>query len=343
MRAEHLRLASLRPKHQGRPQATVVTGYLIIDDSLHQKPQAVKMQGLGEHYSSTAQRVESGHSMFASLYWLLGQRIPLAPQLYRQKPVAAAEEVAFQSKVQMAVATVQNFAPIAGTQTEVLADSWYINRQLYQAVRQRGWELSGGLKCNRKVQVATADGQRQWLELAQYAASLPATAWEQMSWGEGEGSRQVYVHRMVSKVRKLGPMAVLITKPEPDSKPAQYRYFGSTRRTADSASLITALAKRWDIEVLFEAAKDLLGSDEYQLMSSQAIVRYWTIVFCVLTFLEQQRVQRIATQKAGEPPPTWGNIRAELQREHRRKLLLWLRDQFMAGTDVADLQLRLAA
>ena len=62
-----------------------------------------------------------------------------------------------------------------------------------------------------------------------------------------------------------------------------------------------------------------------------------------LTMLEQQRVSRIAAQKEGEPPPTWGDIRAELQREHRRKLLLWLRDQFMAGTDMADLQLRLGA
>ncbi len=76
---------------------------------------------------------------------------------------------------------------------------------------------------------------------------------------------------------------------------------------------------------------------------STVIVRYWLIVFCVLTYLEQQRVRRIAVQEAGQPPPTWGDIRAELQREHRRKLLLWLCDQLLAGADVVDLQVRLAA
>ena len=45
-----------QPKRKGRPSPTVVTGYLILDDSTHVKRYAKKMNGLGWHYSSTDQR-----------------------------------------------------------------------------------------------------------------------------------------------------------------------------------------------------------------------------------------------------------------------------------------------
>lgn len=43
---------SKQPKRKGRPSPTVVTGYLILDDSTHVKRYAKKMSGLGWHYSS---------------------------------------------------------------------------------------------------------------------------------------------------------------------------------------------------------------------------------------------------------------------------------------------------
>jgi hypothetical protein len=37
----------------GRPKKTVVTGFLVIDDSPHEKPKGKVMEGLGVHYSTT--------------------------------------------------------------------------------------------------------------------------------------------------------------------------------------------------------------------------------------------------------------------------------------------------
>jgi len=42
-----------RSKKRGRPMATLVTGYLILDDSTHVKRFAKVMGGQGWHYSST--------------------------------------------------------------------------------------------------------------------------------------------------------------------------------------------------------------------------------------------------------------------------------------------------
>ena len=43
VQAEHGRLRATRPKSVGRPKATVVTGYLIFDDSVHTKPRGEKL------------------------------------------------------------------------------------------------------------------------------------------------------------------------------------------------------------------------------------------------------------------------------------------------------------
>jgi len=121
--AEHLRQRAQRPKRRGRPGKTVVTGYLILDDSVHTKPKGRKMGGLGRHYSGTEKRVVRGHCLFTALYVLLGRRCPLLPRLYRQKAVCEREGVPFHSKVDMAVEEIERFEPVPSTHTHVVIDS----------------------------------------------------------------------------------------------------------------------------------------------------------------------------------------------------------------------------
>jgi len=138
-----------------------VTGYLIFDDSVHVKSKGRKMGGQGRHYSSTDQRVVNGHCLFTGLYLLLGQRCPLAAQMYRQKAVCQREGVLFVSKVDMAVQQIEHFEPAPDTQTHVLIDSWYHCKQVRRAAQTRDWDVSGGLKSNRTMRLITADGSRE--------------------------------------------------------------------------------------------------------------------------------------------------------------------------------------
>jgi SRSO17 transposase len=48
----------------------------------------------------------------------------------------------------------------------------------------------------------------------------------------------------------------------------------STVLELEVQALVDILAVRWHIETFFEYDKDLLGSDHYQLMSAQAILRF---------------------------------------------------------------------
>lgn len=113
-----------RPRQRGRPKKPVVTGYLIGDDSTIQKRKGKKMEGLGQHHSSTEGKRVRGHSLVQGLYVLLGRSCPLAPQLYRQQSVCKKEGVPFASKIALMIECIRTFEPVAGTLTHVLLDSW---------------------------------------------------------------------------------------------------------------------------------------------------------------------------------------------------------------------------
>jgi hypothetical protein len=333
--AEHQRQRTQREKRPGRPKATVVTGYLILDDSVHAKPRGRKMKGLGRHYSSTERRVIRGHSQFSGLYVLLGRRCPLLPRLYRQKSVCEQEQVPFQSKIDLAVQEIEQFEPVAGTHTHVLIDSWYHCKRVRKTAQVRGWDVSGGLKSNRVMRLMAPDDSRTWLSLSDYAAQLKPADWHEAVWPSQDGEQKVYVHAISTWIRKLGPTQLLITCHDQDAPTKSIRYWGTTLLNTEAQSVINVLAIRWSVEVLFEDDKDLLGADHYQLMSAEAIVRFWTLVACLGYFLDEQRV-------AQEAAATWGDARRAIQKEQQHNLLRWLESQFTAGLTAEQIAAQLA-
>jgi hypothetical protein len=294
-----------------------------------------RMKGLGRHYASSEERVVTGHCLFTGLYVLLGRRCPLQPRLYRQKKVCGQEGVPFQSKIDLLVAEIEQFEPVVGTQTHLLVDSWFHCRRARRAAQKRGWQVSGALKSNRKLRQIDADGNRTWLSLADYAAQLKSDDWQEAVWPSQEGNRPVYVHAVKTWIRKLGPTLLLLTCHDRDNPDKSLRYWGSTLLEAEPQTVIHHLAVRWNVEVLFEDNKDLLGADHYQLMNAEAILRFWTLIACLGYFLDEQKALR-------PDCTTWGEVRRAVQKEHQVNLLTWLASQFKSGLSVEQISTQLA-
>src|SRR5258708_1986481 len=184
VQAEREQQRNLQPKRRGRPKQPLVTGYVIGDDSTMSKPKGRKMEGLGKHHSTTYDQRIVGHSLVQGLYVLLDRRCPLAPQLYRQAKVCEAEEVAFQSKIQLMETLIRAFEPVAGAKTHVLLDSWYCAKCLWHAARQRDFLITTGLKSNRWLRVpdASAPGGWRWEKLSDYLVGLTAQDYVPLPW-----------------------------------------------------------------------------------------------------------------------------------------------------------------
>jgi len=120
----HREQRSRRARRRGRPQPTVVTGYLIMDDSTHTKRYyQLLVSGLGRHLSSTERKPVNGHSLFQAVYVVEEHQHPLTPVMYCQKAVCEQNGQSFFSKVDLTVQTVEAFEPLPDTQTHVLVDS----------------------------------------------------------------------------------------------------------------------------------------------------------------------------------------------------------------------------
>jgi hypothetical protein len=120
-------------------------------------------------------------------------------------------------------------------------------------------------------------GERQWLKLSAYAAQLKREDWSEVTWLSEQGGQKMYTHIVQTWIRKLGPTLVLITCHNPDEPLKSVRYWGSILLNLETQAFVDILAIRWNIETFFEYDKDLLGSDHYQLMTYQAILRFWSV------------------------------------------------------------------
>jgi hypothetical protein len=186
------------------------------------------------------------------------------------------------------------------------------------------------------MRLIDAEGNREWLELSAYAARLTQDDWQEVTWPSAQGGQKLYAHVIRTWIRKLGPTLLLITCHDLADPLGSVRYWGSTVLDLEAQGLVDVLAIRWEIEVFFEYSKDLLGSDHYQVMSAQAIVRFWTLTACLWCFLEEQR------GLAADPFTTCGDVRRLVQAEHRLNLLRWLEAQFQAGCTINDICNQLA-
>jgi SRSO17 transposase len=327
--AEHARQAAARPKRRGQPGPTVVIGYLIGDDSLQEKVRGEKMAGMGTHSSSSTDSLRRGHSLVQGLYVLLGQHGPLLPRLYRQEKVCEGEELTFRSKIHLMGEVIAQFVPVAQTTTHVLLDSWYTCKFIWRIARERGFLITSGLKSNRWLRVddPAAPKRWRWQRLSDYAASVPASAYQQVTWPNGD-HKTVFVHVCSTRIRKLYRCQVVIVRPSLNCPPQAVRFWASTDWQADTLTLVHHIAMRWEIEVFFEDCKDVLGLDHYQLLSADAILRFWTLVMVAYVFLDEQR-SRLSVQQHCHV--SIGQARQTIQHTHYCHLIDWFHTQFSNG------------
>jgi DDE superfamily endonuclease len=271
---------------RGRRSKPFVTGYLIGDDSTMSKPKGVKMQGIGKHYSSTHDKTITGHSLVQCLYTVLNRSCPLEPLIYRQKKTAEKEEVPFTSKIDLMIQQIQNFEPPSGTITHVLLDSWYNCKMIWKAARDRGFKITTGIKRNRWLRVpceVTSETPKgwKWQKLDDYAASLTEDAYQECFCPRNP-KEKVYVHVVDTRVRKLYRSKIIIIRKKLTDPLSAARFWVTSDVKADAQTCLNVIGVRWEVEVFFEDMKELLGIDQYQLMTTTGLLRYWTdVVDCL--------------------------------------------------------------
>jgi hypothetical protein len=133
---------------------------------------------------------------------------------------------------------------------------------------------------------------------------------------------------------------LIVVREKRGDKLIEPRFWASSDMQADAQTLVGHLAARWDVEVLFADTKELLGLDQYQMISAQALLRFWTLVLAAYVFLEDQRA---TLEQEWQRPVSIGQAQEEVQRVHWFHLITWMQQQHRAGQTSATLFRQLAA
>jgi len=225
------------------------------------------------------------------------------------------------------------------THTHVLVDSWYVNKRLWKAVKARRWDMTGGLKKNHKLRTTDVEGNLIWVRVDDYAAELPKEAFQPVVWPNQEGGQTVYACLIRTKVKKLGACQVLFVKTAANDPGEKTRFYITTRLSDSLEQVVNAVAVRWTVETLFADFKELMGSDQYQLHSAEAIVRFWALGVCLYQFLDslRHRLKRIYQRNF-----TLGDTLNWVRERNEMHTLDWICLHAVAGANQQTIRARLA-
>jgi SRSO17 transposase len=156
------------------------------------------------------------------------------------------------------------------------------------------------VKATQPLWAASARGPAE-LPARELLARLPARAWRRLSAGDGAKGPRVYDWARVALTRPGWPgrgFWLLARRRLSDGELAFYACFGPARTSL--AELVQVAGSRWAVEECFQAAKDQVGLDHYQVRRFDAWYRHVTLVLVAQGFLAAVRAHAAPTARAGK-------------------------------------------
>jgi SRSO17 transposase len=285
-------------------------GVLVVDETGFLK-KGTKSAGVQRQYSGTAGRIENCQVGVFLAYASGRGRALVDRELYlpaewaadaaRRAEAHVPEQVGFATKPQLAQVM------LARALEGGVPAGWVTADEVYGGdARLRGWLEDHDLayvlavKATQPLWAASARGPAE-LPARQLVAGLPARAWRRLSAGDGAKGPRVYDWARIGLVRPGWPgrgFWLLARRRVSDGELAFYACFGPAPTTL--AELVRVAGSRWAVEECFQAAKDQVGLDHYQVRRFDAWYRHVTLVLIAQAFLAAVRAHAAPTTRAGK-------------------------------------------
>ena len=276
-------------------------GVLVVDETGFLK-KGTKSAGVQRQYSGTAGRVENCQVGVFLAYASPRGRALVDRELYLPKEWAGdparrveahvPERVGFQTKPQLAKAMLERAVDAGVPARWVTADEVYGgDARLRAFLEQRGLAHVLAVKATQPLWAHGEQGPAE-VPARELVARLPARAWRRLSAGDGAKGPRVYDWARVGLVRPGWPgrgFWLLARRRLGDGELAFYACFGPAGTSL--AELVRVAGSRWAVEECFQAAKDQVGLDHYQVRRWDAWYRHVTLVLVAMGFLAAVRAQ----------------------------------------------------
>lgn len=298
--------------------------FFIIDDTQCKKDRTTKrMEGLDNHFSHSDGKTIWSHCVVTAHVVSENNSFAWDFRSYFRESFCQEEGISFKSKNDLAIELIDSYPVSDDEQVYVLVDSWYTSKKLIESCYQKGFHLIGGLRTNRKIYptgvgIKLSDFASTYLEPTDlHPVTVDGHTYKVYTY-EGNLSDTEYAKVLLSWENKFDsnkkPFCLLCT----DS----------------SLNLVTILSYynvRWNIETGYRYFKELLGFDEYQLLSRKGIERFWSIEFLTYNYLEYQR-----QEWQQELPLTIGDVVRRIRKDHLGQLVVYAYEQALSKRPLLD-------
>ena len=299
-------------EHLGDP-----AGVLVIDETGFLK-KGDKSAGVQRQYSGTAGRIENCQVGVFLAYATRRGHAFIDRELYlpqdwcddraRCREAGIPDAVAFRTKPQLARAMLERALEAGVPAAWVTGDEIYGgDRRLRMWLEQRGQPFVLAVKCSEPLSYPPdAEGRLpRWQPHAEeIAATLPADAWSVLSAGAGAKGPRAYRWAWTDLLRIGWPgwrHALLVREgltPNARGEHERAYYVVFAPRAAPLEEVGRVAGRRWAIEQGFEAAKQEVGLDEYEVRQYDGWYRYITLALFAHAFLAVVRAEA-APRKRG--------------------------------------------
>jgi hypothetical protein len=301
---------------------------LTIDDSKNQK-RGEKMEAVGWIRDPLTGKSVRGHLYVTAAIRFRGHTIPLGIRLYVKKEDCKALGVDFKKTTQLAAELITELKVPEGVAVHVLFDSYYLCPVVVKACRRKGFRFVSVLKSNRNL---FKNGRK--LKAGKYGRKLFAGK-KKHTFAIHKSSglvKYAYVDAGLLDVNGIGKLHVIFSR-----KKNEPRTLGivTDDPKLSAEQMIRIYDQRWNIEVFFKDAKQLLGLGQYQNVSLEAAVTHLHLVCLAYALLTHIAI--VCKGAQGKKKSTAHLSTGDLQNELRR--IVWddLTDylkRFSCGTQI---------
>lgn len=207
----------------------------------------------------------------------------------------------------------------------VLFDRWYTSAKLIRYIIRRGWHVIAAIKSNRKI-----DG----IQIKNRQAQLRNKRYTEVKYIAADGEQKNYFVRRINGRLTGLPDEVCVLLSKRHYRDKNSKYFICTDTELSEQKILTLYSKRWPIEVEYWYLKNCLGLGDFRVWSYEAILRWYTIVYLVLTFLQwrlyEERYKNLQDCRIN----TVAHIIGKHRKEHIVSMLRYVYDEAVRGMDI---------
>ncbi len=261
------------------------TLYLIIDDTKARK-KGKKMKGLHKIKDPATGRYFFGHTFLAAALYAKGALIPFRIKPWFDVKFCRKERRPFRKLTDLAVECIEALPRVPpGVKVVVLFDAYYACDKVFDACERRGFLFGTTLPANRNLYI-----KRKKYKAGKYARWLVAREGRAVRLGP-EQARPFRKFRAVALdvvIQSGRPLRLVFSRRKNERKVLTL----ATNDFLSSASrIIDRYLYRWNIEVFFKDAKQLLGLAHYQCLDAGAITRHVHLTALAYALLTHMRLR----------------------------------------------------